>query len=164
MTNKDLVLGICQSTVGATTFSKIIRLTLVVSLQSLRHHALNTNRQYFNRDKVLLMNITTQEYEDLLDEAPEDHMSDEFIRWLENNNIVVLKTEGWLVIENVKYHTKELPWLTAFDLMPEMTWQYKLQLLQWEFPECKIIIHPPITQTVKRFRVHLIKADRQYTV
>jgi hypothetical protein len=110
------------------------------------------------------MNITQQEYEDLLDSAPDDHSSDEFIEWLVDNNIVVFNAEGWVVIENIKYHNEELPWLTAFDVRPEMTWQYKLQLLQWEFPEWKIIIHPPILRSVKRFHVHLIRSDKKYIV
>lgn len=123
-----------------------------------------TNRQYFIRAKVLLMNISSKKYQAILDKAPADHHSDEFIKFLARNNRVVLRTPDWLVIENIKYHTKELPWYTAFDLKPEHTLEYKLQLLQWELPEWKIIIHPAIARTIKRFHLHLIRVDQVYNV
>lgn len=110
------------------------------------------------------MNIPQKEYDALLERAPQDHLSDEFVEWLAENNRVVLRTPDWLVIENVKYHKEELPWYTAFDLRPGYTWEYKLQLLQWEFPEWKQIIHPVIARSIKRFHVHLIRVDKVYSV
>jgi hypothetical protein len=110
------------------------------------------------------MNITSQEYESILSSAPPDHSSQEFIDWMRDNNKVVLETKEWLVVENIKYHTTEYPWYTAFDLDKDLTWEYKIQLLMWEFPVMKVIIHPVITRTVKRFHVHLIRADKQYFV
>jgi len=134
------------------------------AITEVRRCSSNTNRQYFNRVKVLLMNITEQEYEDVLEEAPDDHLSQEFVDWLRATNIVHKDIEGWLVVKNIKYHKEDRPWLTAFDLLPEMTLEYKIQLLQWEYPEYKMIIHPKIIRSIKRFHIHLIKADREYRV
>ena len=110
------------------------------------------------------MNISSEQYQKLLDAAPPDHLSDEFVQYLRDKNRVVLETPDWIVIENVKYHDEELPWYTAFDLNPDFTLEYKLQQLQWEFPEWKTIIHPAMIRTVKRFHVHLIRCDKEYKV
>lgn len=110
------------------------------------------------------MNISEIEYQKIIDSAPPDHHSDEFIKWIEERNHIVLKTADWLVIHNLKYHTKELPWYTAFDLKPEHTLEYKIQLLQWEFPEWKMILHPVIARSVRRFHLHLIRLDKTYTI
>lgn len=110
------------------------------------------------------MNITSEQYQKILDSAPADHLSEGFVDYLYTKSKVVLKTEDWIVVENIKYHTKELPWYTAFDLNPDNTLEYKLQLLQWELPEWKIIIHPVIIRTIKRFHVHLLRCDKEYTV
>ena len=110
------------------------------------------------------MNITLEQYQKILTSAPPDHMSEEFITFLRSTSVVINETPDWLVIENVKYHTEELPWYTAFDLKPENTMEYKIQLLQWEHPEYKIIIHPIIIRSVKRFHVHLIRCDKEYIV
>jgi hypothetical protein len=110
------------------------------------------------------VNITSEQYQKILDSAPPDHLSDEFLTYLRTKSVVVLETPDWLVVENIKYHTKELPWYTAFDLKPDNTLELKLLSLQWELPEWKIIIHPIVIRTVKRFHVHLIRCDLEYKV
>ncbi len=121
----------------------------------------NTSHQYLF---ISTVNLTSEEYQKILDVAPPDHHSDEFVSFLRTNNTVILETPEWLVVKNIKYHDEEKPWYTAFDLNPEYTLEYKLQLLQWEFPEYKMIIHPVIVRTVKRFHVHLIRVDKEYTI
>lgn len=110
------------------------------------------------------MNLSEKRYEAFLSQAPKDHNSPEFVEWMKENNKIVLLTPEWLVVENVKYHTKQKPWYTAFDLRPDMTLEYKLQALQWEFPEWKMLIHPKIVQSIRRYHVHLLRVDTSYLV
>jgi hypothetical protein len=108
------------------------------------------------------MNITNEQYEGILDVAPPDHNSEEFLQFLRDNNVVVLETPEWLVIENVKYHTPELPWYTAFDKGIDKVIDFRLQMLQWEFPEYRYIVNSVYARTVKRFHVHLLRVDKEY--
>lgn len=110
------------------------------------------------------MNITTEQYEGILNSAPPDHNSEEFLTFLRNNNVVILETPEWLVIENVKYNTPELPWYTAFDKGTDKVVDYRLQMLQWEFPEYRYMINSVYGRTVKRFHVHLMRIDKEYTI
>lgn len=110
------------------------------------------------------MNITTKEYERILNSAPADHHSERFLKFLRNNNVVVLETPEWLVIENVKYHTDDTPWYTAFDKGKDFILEYKLQLLQWEFPEYRYMFNSVYAKTIKRFHVHLFRVDTQYII
>lgn len=108
------------------------------------------------------MNITTEQYEGILSSAPPDHHSDEFLSFLRNNNVVILETPEWLVIENVKHHTEELPWYTAFDKGEDKVVDYRIQLLQWEYPEYRYMINSTYACSVKRFHVHLLRVDKEY--
>lgn len=110
------------------------------------------------------MKISTEKYERLLNSAPPDHNSDEFLNFLRDNNVVVLETNEWLVIENIKHHSSKRPWYTAFDKCSDYILDYKLQLLQWEFPEYRYILNSVFARTVKRFHVHLIRVDQQYVI
>ncbi len=110
------------------------------------------------------MNINKEQYDKILNSAPQDHTTDEFVSWLRDNNKIILETPDWLVVDNIKYSTEELPWYTAFDLRPDDTLQLKYLKLQWEFPEYKMIIHPFVTRSIKRFHIHLIRADKTYQV
>ena len=110
------------------------------------------------------MNITTEQYEGILSSAPSDHNSDEFLQFLREHNVVILETPEWLVIENVKYHTKETPWYTAFDKGMNLILEYKLQLLQWEYPEYRYMFNSTYGRTIKRFHVHLFRVDTQYII
>lgn len=111
------------------------------------------------------MNITTEEYQKILDSAPPNHTSEEFLIFLRENNVVILETPEWLVIENIKYHTKELPWYTAFDKKAkDLALEYKLQLLQYEFPEYRYMWNTVFARSVKRFHVHLFRVDKEYVI
>ena len=110
------------------------------------------------------MNITNEQYEEILNVAPPDHNSEEFLCFLRDNNVVVLETPEWLVIENIKYHTPELPWYTAFDKGVDMVVDYRLMALEWEFPEYRYMINSIYTQSIKRFHIHLIRVDKEYTI
>lgn len=110
------------------------------------------------------MNITSQEYQKILDTAPADHNSNEFLLFLRENNNVLMETPEWLVIENVKYHTLEKPWYTAFYQGSDWVDSLKLQMLQHDFPEYRYLIHSVFGQTVKRFHIHLLRMDIEYTL
>lgn len=110
------------------------------------------------------MNITTEQYERIRSSAPKDYSSVEFLHFLRENNVVVLETPEWLVIENIKYHTLESPWYTAFDKGCNYILDYKLQLLQWEFPECRYLLNSVYTAEVKLLHIHLLRADKQYVI
>lgn len=111
------------------------------------------------------MNITTEKYEGILNSAPRDHSSVEFLNFLRSNNVVVLETPEWLVIENIKYHLKdEAPWYTAFDKGGDFILDYKLQLLQWEFPESRYLINSAFTSTIKLLHIHILRADKKYII
>jgi hypothetical protein len=94
----------------------------------------------------------------LLEQAPKDHMSIEFIQFLREKNVVVKEMKNWLIIENCKYHTKEKPWYTAFykKLIPE---QHELgQLLVFAPFGYNVMIKPPEERTVQRWHAHIYKA------
>lgn len=91
----------------------------------------------------------------LLEKAPEDHLSLEFLDYLRENNVVIGENNEWLVIENCKYHTKEKPWYTAFHKLkytPSFSDIEELGLLYQQF---SMTIKSPQKRTVKRFHVHL---------
>lgn len=110
------------------------------------------------------MNITTEQYERIQSSAPKDYSSVEFLLFLRENNVVVLETPEWLVIENIKHHTKESPWYTAFDKGCNCILDYKLQLLQWEFPEYRYLLNSVYTAEIRMPYVHLLRADSQYVI
>lgn len=110
------------------------------------------------------MNITTEQYEGILNSAPPDHNSEEFLDFLRNNNVVILETFDWLVIENVKYHKEELPWYTAFYKGEDKVIDYALQQLQWEFPEYRYMLNSVFARSVKRLHIHLFRVDKEYVI
>lgn len=93
-------------------------------------------------------------YEELLKTAP-DHMSDDFIVFLRENNTVVYESEDWIIIENYKYHTNEKSWWTAF-IKGDRNWRYEIDEIE-QFKLFDILIKSPSRRTVKRFHVHLIE-------
>lgn len=97
-------------------------------------------------------------YEQLLAEAP-DHMSDEFLQYLRDNNVVVTEVSHWLIIENCKYHTKERPYYTAFfkPALDILTIADLKELGHAVF-NMDMLIKASARRTVKRFHVHLIKS------
>lgn len=93
-------------------------------------------------------------YEELLLQAPA-HDSPEFITFLEDNNEVVLKTENWLVVKNVKYHTEEKPWLTAFHIEGKLD----VSVLDTHFNDWRWEKKPLTRRTISRFHIHLTHED-----
>jgi len=58
--------------------------------------------------------MTNEQYQkEILPNLP-DHMSDKFIDYLRDKNVVVEETDTYIAIENIKYHTPERPWITLF--------------------------------------------------
>lgn len=108
--------------------------------------------------------MTEEKYQEFLKTAPVDHFSDEFVEFLKQNNKVIKKYWGWLIIRNKKYWTKENDWLTAFyiDSLDSKNNNYlrgveKLEILCDEYSDREWLIKAPSKRTVKLFHVHLIK-------
>ncbi len=103
-----------------------------------------------------------KDYETLLKEAPEHH-TPEFLQYLRDHNKVVYEDYNWIVIENYKYHTDERPWYTAFTIKMahglEHVGDTRITGLMFRFPEFDLLLKAFERRSVKRFHVHLIKAD-----
>lgn len=100
--------------------------------------------------------MNEKQYQLLLAQAP-DQDSDLFIDFLRANNTVVQEDKNWIVIENCKYHTKKIPWYTAFDKGGRFSVPYMdfitLNYRGWEW-----IKKETSRQTVpKRFHIHLTR-------
>ena len=83
----------------------------------------------------------------LLEQAPKDHNSDEFLVFLRENNEVVFEDPWWLVIKNCKYD-----WLTAFAKNEQgglINLMEKYGHLEWK-------VKPKEKRTVDRFHMHFI--------
>ena len=98
----------------------------------------------------------------LLEKAPKDHSSDEFINFLRDNNPVVFEDGLFLIIENCKYH--RLPyvvWHTVFfkcKHFPHCSCASgAFDYLNDEYGEWEWLKKAANKQTVKRFHIHLIK-------
>lgn len=92
----------------------------------------------------------------LLEQAPQDHESPEFLKFLRKNNVVVRETDNWLIIENCKYHSELHPWYTAFLLNPKATVdQHSMKELQGYYPGFHLILKAPNLRSVQRFHFHL---------
>lgn len=94
-------------------------------------------------------------YEDLLKDAPV-HTTKEFLLYITHLNTIVAENKKWLVIQNIKYHTTEKPYYTAFFKKEIPTFKEIMQLHEM-FLTFDLLIKPPIHRTIKRYHVHLIK-------
>lgn len=98
-----------------------------------------------------------------LQNAPEDHLSPEFIDYLREHNVVVYETHYWLVIENCKYHKENSAWYTAFyKLFPiktvrEVPVDAFRELFAYVNLDWQILIKRQKDRTVDRFHVHIIE-------
>lgn len=101
----------------------------------------------------------------LLELAPENHNSQEFLDFLRSNNTVVFENEVWLVIENCKYHKPESKHHTAF-LKSNQGWfimqddhykALKSVIIAMGYTQWAMLIKRPQDRTVKRFHVHFIE-------
>lgn len=94
-------------------------------------------------------------YKALLAAAPEHH-SDEFLKYLRSNNTVVEETVSWLVIENIKYHTPEKPWYTAFFKPNNMPWWECVdEIYTQDWSDWAWLIKAAAERSVKRFHIHI---------
>jgi hypothetical protein len=106
--------------------------------------------------------MTDEQYEKFMGSAPAQK-TPEFIDFLRDNNVVVLETDQWIVVENLKHHTPEYPWYTAF-------WKYRMRAKQDWYDDLDILWYyadwadwewrknDRRSQTIPdRFHIHLIK-------
>lgn len=105
----------------------------------------------------------------LLEKAPEDHFSPEFLQFLRDNNVVVFENEGWLVIENCKYNMQgdgeHKRWHTAFlksnepwVLIQDEHWnRLRGVIIMMGYSTWEMRIKRPHARTVKRLHVHFIE-------
>jgi len=95
----------------------------------------------------------------LLEQAPKDHKSEEFLQFLRDNNEVIAENSTWLVIRNCKYDKPEKRWYTAFlkaPLLPRGTpYAYLGSLTFLGFDHLTWLIKAPKDRSVKRFHVHM---------
>ena len=101
------------------------------------------------------------QYKEFLDRAP-DHNSHEFIVFLRENNTIVVESEDWLIVENLKYHSTELPWYTAFHKREQELLGYSVRNLEILMPNYRYMFHPVSNRTVDRFHIHLLDAGLEY--
>lgn len=99
-------------------------------------------------------------YEELLAKAPA-HDSPAFIDFLRDNNTVVFENDQWIIVENVKYHTAERHWFTAFWKSPCTIgccdWYDDIDILwyQSEWSDMAWLKKAANKQTVNRFHIHI---------
>lgn len=100
--------------------------------------------------------LTKAQYAALLKKAPPQD-SPKFLTFLRTHNKVVWEDSNWLVIENVKYHTKRTPWYTAFAIDNNAPY-FDLYSLAPDFGLWEWLKKAHSKQTVRgRFHIHLIK-------
>lgn len=94
----------------------------------------------------------------LLQQAPKDQGSPEFLDFLRVKNKVVWEDNNWLVIENCKYHKPpKVMWYTAFSKSNRDP-VYDLYSMMWDFMDWEWLKKSTSDQTVPgRFHIHLIK-------
>lgn len=94
-----------------------------------------------------------------LENAPKDHLSDEFLEYLRATNVVVADNDHFLIVENCKHHTPEAPHLTAFVLDSHGHWFDFVEELyaKYRYDGYDLLIKAPHRQSVRRPHVHLIK-------
>lgn len=101
-------------------------------------------------------------YETLLKNAPA-HDTEAFIDYLREHNPVYWENPQWIVIENVKYHTKKKPWYTAFwkgTWSGHHDWYEDIDILWYEFGHLEWLKKAKEKQTVGRFHIHLMEGDK----
>jgi hypothetical protein len=100
-----------------------------------------------------------QNYTELLNNAP-DHLSEEFLQYLRDNNPVIEEDTYFLIIENCKHHSPEKPYYTAFWKLGE-SYRDTDKLARLTFldrhPEWEVTKRKKADQSVKRWHCHLIQ-------
>lgn len=96
----------------------------------------------------------------MLQEAPKDHYSKEFVNFLRNKNVVVWENTNWLIIENCKYHTPERKWWTAFFIHPELRIPEREHLgsLVYYMPyDMALMVKDTSKRSVARWHAHIFE-------
>lgn len=83
----------------------------------------------------------------LLEQAPKDHHSEEFLQFLRDNNEVLWEDSDWLTIKNVKYG-----WPTCFAKHSTP----RLVSLLNRYRDKEWRVKPVEKRTVERFHIHII--------
>jgi len=94
----------------------------------------------------------------LLEAAPKDHNSPEFLKFLRDNNPVVYDFDKWLVIANCKYDKPERRWYTAFHT-GEVNSHLDMCFLADRYGHLEWKKKATKNQTVKRFHIHMYEPD-----
>ncbi len=93
----------------------------------------------------------------LLESAPADHRSEDFLTFIRMNNKVVFEDDAWLIIKNYKYDTGKNPWHTAFLKHDSDIWYMFMNRLSEDYANWDWLVKGDKRRTVKRFHVHLIR-------
>lgn len=94
----------------------------------------------------------------LLEQAPTDHNSEEFLQFLRDRNEVIKETPTWLIIANCKYDAPARRWFTAFFKRNGLPQKEHLGDLFINVPYgWAMMMKPPEKRTVQRPHVHLFQ-------
>lgn len=106
--------------------------------------------------------MTNEQYQkEILPNLP-DHMSDEFIDYLRANNVVAEETDVYIIIENIKYHTKETPCHTLFLKEEPSIFDLKVlyvfvAFMRHKYDDWTMVRWKADERSIKRFHVHFFK-------
>jgi len=104
--------------------------------------------------------MNDEDYQKLVKEAPQDHLSDEFIMFLANNNEVVALLKNWIIIKNCKHHRDSRTWYTAFAFNHALSGMF-LQNVDWEdlmvwIPRgMAVMVRKEEDRSIDRFHAHI---------
>ena len=90
----------------------------------------------------------------LLEKAPKDHDSEEFLQFLREHNEIIYDGVYWLIIANCKYDKPERRWYTAFLKRENYN---PLAPLVGLFGDWEWLKKPAGKNSVRRFHIHLIQ-------
>lgn len=113
--------------------------------------------------------MTNEQYQkEILPNLP-DHMSDKFIDYLRDNNVVVEETDTYIIIENIKYHTPENPCHTLFLKEEPSVFDMKIlvtfvSFLRDKYDDWTMVRWKADERSIKRFHVHFFKNGLPRTV
>lgn len=94
----------------------------------------------------------------LLEQAPQDHSSEEFLQFLRDHNEVIKENRIWLVIANCKYDAPQRRWFTAFYKPQGVPQRVHFGRLFIDTPfGWSMMMKEPEKRTVKRPHVHIFQ-------
>lgn len=96
----------------------------------------------------------------LLEKAPKDHFSEEFIDFLRDNNEVIDESECWIMIANCKYDTPEKRHYTCFPKVNSCRFYEGILPMRLFEKHCmgwEILVKREEERTVKLWHCHFIQ-------